>query len=108
MISAVARLATSRPHEFSGKNMLSREEAERATKSREVDLRPVDAGINNQDEGLFRKSRLLSACRFVEFDTSIICHVLVLRYDSFVSFLLQDMFINLQVFAFEGHDMTGV
>ena len=42
------------------------------------------------------------ACRFVEFDISVICHVLV---DCFGSFLLQDMFLNLQVFAFEGQDM---
>ena len=40
----------------------------------------------------------VSACRFVEFDTSIICHVL----NVFGSFLLHDMFLNLQVFAFEG------
>ena len=39
----------------------------------------------------------------VEFDTSGICHVLVY---CFGSFLLQDMFLNLQVFAFEGQDMT--
>ena len=44
---------------------------------------------------------LLSAGRFVEFDTCIICHVLVHCYDSF---LLQDMFLNLQVFAFEGRN----
>ena len=41
MISAVIRLATSRPNEFSGKNMSGRETAELAKKSREVDLRPV-------------------------------------------------------------------
>ena len=46
---------------------------------------------------------LWSACRFVEFDTSIICRVLV---NYFGSFLLQDMFLNLQVFAFEGQNMT--
>ena len=46
---------------------------------------------------------LLYSCRFVEFDTSVICHVLVY---CFGSFLLQDMFLNLQVFAFEGQDMT--
>ena len=34
---------------------------------------------------------LLSAGRFVEFDTSIICHVLVHCFDSF---LLQDMFLR--------------
>ena len=40
---------------------------------------------------------LLSAYRYVEFDTSIICHVLV---NCFGSFLLQDMFLDLQEFAF--------
>ena len=44
----------------------------------------------------------VSACRFIEFDTSIICHVC----NVFGSFLLQDMFLNLQVFAFEGQNMT--
>ena len=39
----------------------------------------------------------------VEFDTSIICHVLVL---CFGSFLLQDKFLNLQVYAFEGQNIT--
>ena len=44
------------------------------------------------------------ACRFVEFDTSIICHALV---HCFGSFLLQDMFLSLQVFAFnQGTNMT--
>ena len=33
----------------------------------------------------------------------IICHVLVY---CFGSFLLQDMFLSLQVFAFEGQNMT--
>ena len=46
---------------------------------------------------------LLSACRFVEFDTSIFCHVLVL---CFGSFLLQDTFLNLQVHAFAGQNIT--
>ena len=46
---------------------------------------------------------LLSACRFVEFYTSIICHVLV---HCFESFLLQDMVLDLQEFAFEGQNMT--
>ena len=46
---------------------------------------------------------LIYACRFVEFDTSVICHVLVY---CFGSFLLQDMFLNLRVFVFEGQDMT--
>ena len=41
---------------------------------------------------------------FFEFDTSIICHVLVY---SFRSFLLQDMFSSLQVFAFEDQNMTA-
>ena len=42
-------------------------------------------------------------CRFVEFDTSVICHVLLYCFDSF---LLQDMFLDLQEFAFEGQIMT--
>jgi len=41
---------------------------------------------------------LLSACHFVEFDTSVICHVFI---HCFGSFLLQAMFLNLQVFAFK-------
>ena len=41
----------------------------------------------------------VSACRFVEFDT-------LPRVSVFGSFLLQDMFLNLQVFAFEGQNMT--
>ena len=45
---------------------------------------------------------LLSACRFVEFYSSVICHVLVL---CFSSFLLQDMFLGLQAVAFEGQNM---
>ena len=39
---------------------------------------------------------LLAACRFVEFDTSIICHVLVYCFGSFL----------FQEFAFEGQNMT--
>ena len=41
-------------------------------------------------------------CCFVEFDTSIICHVLVY---CFGSFLLQDLFLSLQVFAFKGQNI---
>ena len=36
-------------------------------------------------------------CRFVEFDTSVICHVFM---HCFGSFLLQAMFLGLQVFAY--------
>ena len=39
----------------------------------------------------------------MEFDTSIICHVLVHCFDSF---LLQEMLLDLQEFAFEGQNMT--
>ena len=39
----------------------------------------------------------------VQSDTSVICHVLVY---CFGSFLLQDMFLNLQVFALEGQNIT--
>ena len=41
-------------------------------------------------------------CCFVEFDTSIICHVPVY---CFGSFLLQDLFLSLQVFAFKGQNI---
>ena len=41
---------------------------------------------------------LLSVCRFVEFDTSVICHVLMYCLGSF---LLQDMFISLQEFVLD-------
>ena len=47
-------------------------------------------------------SAVICMC-FDEFDTSVICHVLVY---CFGSFLWQDMFLNLRVFAFEGQDMT--
>ena len=40
----------------------------------------------------------VTACHFVEFDTLICVSV-------FGSFLLQDMFLNLRVFAFEGQNM---
>ena len=46
----------------------------------------------------------ISLLDLVEFDTYIICHVLVY---SFGSFLLQDMFSSLQVFAFEDKNMTA-
>ena len=39
----------------------------------------------------------------LEFDTSVICHVLVYCFGSFP---LQDMFLNVQVFTFVGQDMT--
>ena len=45
---------------------------------------------------------LLCTNRFVVFDTSVICHVLVY---CFGLFLLQHMFLNLQAFAPEGQDM---
>jgi len=45
---------------------------------------------------------LLSTCRFVEFDTSVICHVFMHCLDSF---LLQDMLLSLHGFAFEGQNM---
>ena len=46
-------------------------------------------------------SAVMDACLFVEFDTFIISHELVY---CFGSFLLQGMFLNLQVFAFEGQN----
>ena len=45
---------------------------------------------------------LLSAFRFVEFDTSVVCHVFMYCLGSF---LLQDMLLSLHVFAFEGQNM---
>ena len=44
----------------------------------------------------------VSAFRFFEFDTSITCHVLAYL----AHFLFQDVSLNLQVFAFEGQNMT--
>ena len=41
---------------------------------------------------------LLSACRFVEFDTSVICHEFM---HCFGPFLFQAMFLSLQEFAFK-------
>jgi len=45
---------------------------------------------------------LLSACRFRDFDTSVICHVFM---HCLGSFLLQDMLLSLHEFAFEGQNM---
>ena len=45
---------------------------------------------------------LLSACRLVEFDTAVICHVFM---NCLGSFLLQDMLLNHHEFAFEGQNM---
>jgi len=45
---------------------------------------------------------LLPASRFVEFDTSVICHVFL---HCLGSFLLHDMLFNLREFAFEGQNM---
>ena len=44
---------------------------------------------------------LLSACRFVEFDTSVTCHVFM---HCLGSFLLQDMLLSVHEFAFEGQN----
>ena len=62
-------------------------------------IEPLDRVMAN----IKRSFPMLSACRFVEFYTSIICHVLVHCFDSF---LLQDIFLDLQEFAFEGQNMT--
>ena len=45
----------------------------------------------------------ISACRFVEFDTPVICHVFMPFISSFI---LQEMCLSLQVFAFEGQNMN--
>ena len=44
----------------------------------------------------------LLACCFVEFDTSVICHLFM---HFFCSFLLRDMFLRLQVFVFKWQSM---
>ena len=46
----------------------------------------------------------LQVSRFVEIDTSVICHAVLVH--CFGSFLLQDMFLSLQVFASDGQNMT--
>ena len=48
---------------------------------------------------------LLTACRLVEFDTAVICHVFM---HCLGSFLLQDMLLNHHEFAFEGQNMKYV
>ena len=45
---------------------------------------------------------ILHVASLSESDTSVICHVLV---HCFGSFLLQDTFLSLQAFAFEGENM---
>ena len=64
-------------------------------------IEPVDCAVTNF---YFRYAQfpLLSTRRLVEFDTSVICHVLMYCLGSF---LLQDMLLNLQEFAFEGQNM---
>ena len=59
---------------------------------------PLDRAVTNF---YFRYARfpLSSARRLVEFDTSVICYVMM-HYLS--SFLLQDMLLSLHKFAFEG------
>ena len=64
-------------------------------------IQPVDCAVTIF---YFRYVRfpLLSARRLKEFDTSVICHVIMYCLGSF---LLQDMFLDLQEFAFEGQNM---
>ena len=45
---------------------------------------------------------LLSACRLIEFDTSVTCHVFMYCKGSFLS---RGMLLNLHEFAFEGQNM---
>jgi len=45
---------------------------------------------------------LLSPCRFVEFFTTVICHVFMYCLGSF---LLQDLLLSLHVFAFKGQNV---
>ena len=64
-------------------------------------LEPLD-----RVEANFKRSQVCMICAvmccFIEFATSIICHVLVYCFDSF---LLQDLFLSLQVFAFKGQNI---
>ena len=54
----------------------------------------------------------LSACRFVESDTSVICHVLVFCFGSFLlqvscSYLIELMFLELDVWVYSSFDRSG-
>ena len=54
----------------------------------------------------------LSACRFVESDTSVICHVLVYCFGSFLlqvscSYLIELMFLKLDVWVDSSFDHSG-
>ena len=60
-----------------------------------IELSPTSAGTL-VPEMLHDFCALLSMCCFVEFDTSIICRALVYCLGSF---LLQDLFLSLQVFT---------
>ena len=64
-------------------------------------IEALDRAVTNL---YFRYARfpLLFARRLVEFDTSVICHVIM---HCLGSFLLQDMLLSLHEFAFEGQYM---
>ena len=64
-------------------------------------IEPLDRAVTNF---YFRYAQfpLFSARRLVEFDTSVICHVMM---HCLGSFLLQDMLLSLHEFAFEGQNM---
>ena len=69
----------------------------------EEKIEPLDCVMAN-----IKRSGLRDFCCYLHvsslsFDTSIICHVLVHCFDSF---LLQEMLLGLQEFAFEGQNMT--
>jgi len=48
---------------------------------------------------------LLSACRLVEFDTSVICDVFMHCFGSFLFHAVFKQFFSLQVFAFKGQNI---
>ena len=51
-------------------------------------------------------SAVISACCFVEFYTSIICYVFLNVFFWLISIARYVFFLSLQVFAFEGQNMT--
>ena len=81
---------------YEGHFMLCYKEEFKVEQSSQIVLWQISRGHGSARFPLF------PACRFIEFDTSVICHVLVYFIDSF---LLQDMFLSLQVFAFDEQKM---
>ena len=65
-------------------------------------LQPIRAPLRGHSSAWFP---LLSACRFAEFDTSVICHVLQFISALFWLISITRYVLSLQVFAFEGQNM---